>query len=179
MAYTSKDEARQAVLSKLKSMSAHAVREKSILLRAKAAPYLAPYRDVCIYAPLAYEVDLMPLLEEYPDKRFFFPYCVEGYKLSFHHVTDPEAQLSVGKYGILTPSKELPQLFPSEVELIIVPGVAFTTDGWRLGYGGGYYDRYLPHCPKARTLALAFEEQIVAALPTDTYDRKIDYLLVE
>ena len=179
MAYTSKKEARQAVLAKLKGMSADVRREKSARLRAKAAPYLARVSKVCLYAPMPHEVDLMPLLQEYPDKRFFFPRCIEERGLSFHHVSDPAAQMTVGAYGISTPLQELPQLPPSEAELIIVPGVAFTRDGRRLGYGGGYYDRYLPRCPQAATLALAFAEQMLNDLPTDHLDCTIDHIVME
>ena len=72
--------------------------------------------------------------------------------------------------NILEPAAHTPTITPEEIDLLIVPGVAFTADGRRMGYGGGYYDRFIPQCTKARILALAFEEQIVDDIPTESHD---------
>jgi 5-formyltetrahydrofolate cyclo-ligase len=64
------------------------------------------------------------------------------------------------------------------MHLVIVPGVGFTADGQRLGYGGGFYDRYLPRCPQARIVAAAFPEQICRALPTEAHDLSIPHVII-
>lgn len=79
--------------------------------------------------------------------------------------------------GILAPLPELPIIHPQQMDIMIVPGVGFTHSGKRLGYGGGYYDRYLPMCTRARVLALAFSEQIEDTLPTDEHDFPIPSVL--
>lgn len=79
--------------------------------------------------------------------------------------------------GILAPLPKLPIIPPQQMDIIIVPGVGFTLSGKRLGYGGGYYDRYLPMCTRARVLALAFPEQIENTLPTDEHDFPIPSVL--
>ena len=66
---------------------------------------------------------------------------------------------------------------PEEIDILIVPGVAFTRSGARLGYGGGYYDRFIPRCTRARVLALAFEEQLVTELPSEPHDLYIPELI--
>lgn len=67
---------------------------------------------------------------------------------------------------------------PEELELILVPGLAFTLKGGRLGYGGGYYDGYLP-ATCASLFALAFEVQISEGLPLESWDYPLDGLISE
>lgn len=130
-----------------------------------------------IYAPLPHEVDLVPLLREYPQHRYAFPRCLPEHRLCFHHVCCPEQELRPGAMGILAPLPRLPIFTPEEIDILIVPGVAFTPRGERLGYGGGYYDRYLPLCPQARILATAFSEQLVDSIPTEPHDLLIPEIL--
>lgn len=79
--------------------------------------------------------------------------------------------------GIPAPLPDLPEIPPEKLDIILVPGVAFTIAGDRLGYGGGYYDRFLPLCSHALILAVAFPEQIESSLPTGEYDFRIPTLL--
>ncbi len=65
------------------------------------------------------------------------------------------------------------------LDLIILPGLAFTRCGKRLGYGGGYYDRYLLRAPQAELIALAFAEQLCDDLPTDSHDRRVAHVFVD
>lgn len=133
--------------------------------------------SIALYAPLAHEVNLLPLLAEHPRHRYYFPRCLPGRRLSFHLVRTPEEELLPGALGIPAPAEHLPCIRPQELQLILVPGVAFTPDGRRLGYGGGFYDRYLPQCPQAKLISLAMPEQIVANLPTEAHDLRIPTLL--
>lgn len=85
----------------------------------------------------------------------------------------------VGSFGILEPSiEEAAILEPSEIDLIIVPAVAFTQSGQRLGMGGGYYDRFLARTQAVR-MGFAFSCQIKQSLPTDAWDAKMDYLVTQ
>ncbi len=162
---------RSAVLSRLRAKSAAQRDAESAWLRAKLAPLLEgePQR-VALYAPLPHEVDLLPLLHEYPQHLCAFPRCLPGRRLAFHRVCKPAEELIPGAMGILAPRSSLPLFAPEELDLVIVPGVAFTEAGARLGYGGGYYDRFLPHCVHATLTALAFAEQILPELPTEAHD---------
>lgn len=165
----SKDSLRRAMLERLRALPADYVQAQSAALCERVLPILRTAERVCLYAPLPHEVNLLPLLEAAPEVEFYFPRCLPGRQLSFHRVHSAAA-LQPGAMGIPTPPAHLPQLAPEAAQLILVPGVAFTTNGQRLGYGGGYYDRFLPRCPQAHTLALALPEQILPQLPTDTYD---------
>ena len=167
-----KQELRRDVLQRLKE-AAHAdpAQLRSAALRKLLEPELAGSgRNIAIYAPLPHEVNLLPLLQQYPQHHFLFPRCLPERKLAFHEIRDAEKDLEPGAMGILAPARHTRLLAPDDIDLLVVPGVAFTRTGKRLGYGGGYYDRFIPLCTKARIAALAFAEQMVDNLPTEPHD---------
>jgi len=88
-------------------------------------------------------------------------------------------ELSIGSYRILEPRIEkIRKTNIEDIDLIIVPGVAFDIKGNRMGHGKGYYDRLLENT-KAKTVGLAFEFQIVEKIPTDKHDRPVDMIITE
>ena len=91
------------------------------------------------------------------------------------------SELEIGHYNILTPKKEfLRFLDPKTIDLILVPGLIFARDGYRVGYGGGYYDRFLAGIDKrVPKIAIGFDMQLVDTVPTDHYDIPVDYILTE
>lgn len=102
--------------------------------------------------------------------------------LELYRVENCETQLAPGSWGIREPIVEFcTGVFPADaVEFILLPGVAFTRDGARLGYGGGFYDRLLAviqHRPSL--VAGAFSTQVVQQLPQITTDRKVEWLVTE
>ena len=170
---------RREVLQRLKAAAAaDPAQLRSAALREKLAPWLQN-GTLCvgIYAPLPHEVNLLPLLPEYPQHRFVFPLCLPGHKLRFHEVRDVAADMQPGAMNIPEPAPHTPAVRPEDIDLLIVPGVAFTRSGERMGYGGGFYDRFIPRCTKAKILALAFNEQMVESIPTEPHDLRIPTLI--
>ena len=175
-----KQELRRGMLQTLKAAAANdPTGRRSAALRRLLAPLLCTPKplSVAIYAALPHEVDLLPLLDEYPQHRFCFPRCGTAHRMDFHRVTHPATQLAPAALGIPAPTAELPVIPPQELDIVIVPGVAFTESGARLGYGGGYYDRYLPLCTRARLVAAAFAEQMLPHVPTDEHDVAIPHII--
>src|SRR5262249_165220 len=82
---------------------------------------------------------------------------------------------------MLEPAPEFRHLLnPSAIELVLVPGIAFDRQGHRLGFGGGYFDRFLPKAPKAFRIGLAFEVQLSDdALPKEAHDAQLDCIVTE
>jgi 5-formyltetrahydrofolate cyclo-ligase len=79
-----------------------------------------------------------------------------------YRLTDPAMELRTHPFGMREPDPRLCHAFPLEaIDLICVPGLAFDRRGYRIGYGGGYYDRFLPCCPQATWMGMAFEAQII------------------
>lgn len=94
---------------------------------------------------------------------------------------DWERDLEPGAYDIPEPRQEaLREIEPGQIDLLIVPGVAFDESGNRLGYGGGYYDRFFALLrPEVPLVALVFDLQIVPAVPVDEWDRRVDWIVTE
>jgi len=118
-----------------------------------------------------------------PRKQIVVPYCVDGQLRLFHLRTLD--QLGTGEYRILEPKpllREAPenQVSLKDIDLIIVPGVAFDPSGGRLGHGRGYYDRLLASKPAATPLiALAFDCQVVDSVPMQPHDIRVDRIVTE
>ena len=116
-------------------------------------------------------------------KRIVIPYCVEG-ELELFHLESMD-ELEVGMYKILEPREELREvaskrLQPADLDLIMVPGVAFDSQGGRTGHGKGYYDKLLEHArPDAPLIALAFESQMFPEIPCESHDIYMDKVVTE
>lgn len=91
------------------------------------------------------------------------------------------SELELGFYNILTPKAEFTRYIdPKVIDLVIVPGVVFDKSGYRIGYGGGYYDRFLPRLDKdVPKIALAFHMQLMDKVPRETFDIPVDYIITE
>lgn len=117
------------------------------------------------------------------EKRIVVPYCVDG-ELELFHLEDMD-ELEIGMYKILEPKDELRRVGEKaidveELDLIMVPGVAFTKSGARMGHGKGYYDKLLEHArPDTPLVALAFECQLFPDIPTADHDVFMDKVITE
>lgn len=101
-------------------------------------------------------------------------------RLELHRVEDPVRDLVPGVWGIQEPRTDCPRADPGRIDLVLVPGVAFTPRCERLGYGGGFYDRLL--CSFARRpplVAAAFSMQICDRIPLDATDERVDVVVTE
>lgn len=116
-------------------------------------------------------------------KRIVIPYCVEG-ELELFHLESME-ELEVGMYKILEPREQLrtvasKRLQPADLDLVMVPGVAFDRQGGRTGHGKGYYDKLLEHARQdAPLIALAFESQMFPEIPCESHDVYMDKVVTE
>jgi len=101
-------------------------------------------------------------------------------KMNFYRVNDLMA-LKKNSYGIEEPIPDpLTCMSPKQVEFVLTPGVAFTTDGKRLGYGGGYYDQFFQNLPShIPRVGIAFDLQIVESIPLESHDYLLNYLITE
>lgn len=116
------------------------------------------------------------------DKRLVLPRIERGSRmLHLHAVHDPAQQLAPGVWGIPQPRADLCPLVPtSQLDFVLVPGVAFTRRCERLGYGGGYYDGFIRSLARRPPLVVAaFSLQILPALPVSERDQCVDYVVTE
>lgn len=110
-------------------------------------------------------------------KQVVVPKCYpKEKKLSFRMLTE-FSQLESVYYGLLEPIEEqTKEVLPENIDLLIVPGLAFTREGFRLGFGGGYYDRYLPDF-LGETLSLCFHSQVISLFPIEKHDIPVSKII--
>ena len=96
-------------------------------------------------------------------------------------IQDPEKDLVPGYYGIPEPDPQKSlRVAAREIDAAVIPGSVFDIQGGRLGYGGGYYDRFLVNdAPQAKRIGLAFEMQVVEKVPVEPHDQPLDILITE
>lgn len=123
-----------------------------------------------LYAPVQNEVNAMLLMQD-NEKDFAFPKILGDGVMRFH---EGDGDLAIGEYGILEPINTK-QVYP---DLIIVPLVAFDSENDRLGFGQGYYDRYLERFP-VPTIGLAFNFQKVDDVPKQSKDVPLDFIVTQ
>ncbi|MBQ8961103.1 MAG: 5-formyltetrahydrofolate cyclo-ligase [Ruminococcus sp.] len=136
---------------------------------------------VLIFASFGSEPDTWTVAEELlkAGRNVCFPRCRAGGQMTFHKVTEL-AQLveNPDSFGIREPDESLPCPVIGSDAVCIVPGLAFTEKGERLGYGGGFYDRFLAK-NKVHTIALAYEECVTDTLPQSQHDLRVDMIVTE
>ena len=175
-----KRETRQRVLESLRAMSAATRDEKSSALRQLAASLLSNETalNIGIYIPMPHEVNLLPLLQEYPQHHYAAPRCLPGRQMSFHYIRRVAEDTAPDAHGIPAPHADLPVMQPEDIDILFVPGVAFTPEGDRLGYGGGYYDRFFGKF-KPASIGVAYEEFILRSVPHGRFDISVDVIVSE
>lgn len=132
-----------------------------------------------VYA--AFDAEANPAALPAEGKQLAYPRIVGG-ELEFAYAK-PEELTARGSFGIREPPKELPAIDPAELELIVVPGLAFTYDGARIGYGKGHYDRVLAKVREknkaAKLIGFAYKAQCIDELPVDWNDVLLDGVVNE
>ena len=156
---------------------------KAITEKLRVLPAYRAAKTVAAYASFGSELDtgefLAGILED--GKQLLLPWINRAQRvLELRQVIDLHADLVAGVWGIREPAERCPLASPATIEFMLVPGVAFTTDGARLGYGGGFYDRLLASFDRRiARVAAAFELQVVGQLPEGPHDQRVDMVVTE
>ena len=134
---------------------------------------------IATFSALPHEPELSLLSSLLPERQFLYPLVLNDEMMSFHLVTDPTT-LEKGAFNILEPNPQIhPPVSAKELDLLLVPGLAFDLKGNRLGQGKGYYDRYLQQIPDTPTIGISFGTQLLPSLPSEPHDRPLSHLLSE
>lgn len=161
-------------------MTAETVASASASIHHHLAAWLIFQQAQTVMAYMAFgnEINLMPLMNQHSDKRWIMPRT--RMKPEPHltlHPYDP-TRLVQHRYGMLEPDASLPVIEPSALDLVLVPGVAFDRRGYRLGFGSGFYDRFLPRVT-ATTVGIVYEALVVDQVPNDKFDQPVKFLACE
>lgn len=137
---------------------------------------------VFIYYSVRAEADTLKIINTAlaDGKKVALPKCTDtGGNMNFYFIDDVSKSLIDGYFGLKEPDPFFcKKAFLGNKDVCVVPAVAADKRGCRLGYGGGYYDRFLSKF-KGRTVALCYEECICDELPCDDYDVKIDIIITD
>ena len=140
------------------------------------------FDSVMLYLSMRSEVETTDLLEGVLNsgKRICAPVInTEQVRLTPRRIQNPNTELVRHRYGMLEPKDACP-IFPTEhLQLIVVPGIAFDRKGYRLGYGKGFYDRFLTKCPHAIPIGLAYHVQIVEDTFPQAWDVPVQHIFTE
>ena len=131
------------------------------------------------YFPINYEIDCLEILKqlEKSGHKISLPITRKGNKMDFFEWSSKDPLL-IGKIGIPEPTSKK-KVYP---DVLLVPLLAFNKYKFRLGYGGGYYDRYIQKTKKIKkilTIGMAFSFQEVKRLPINKHDKKLDFIFTE
>lgn len=186
-----KDCLRQEILKKRDALSEMEQRARSerIVERLLDSVWYQQAKKLLCYVAFKSEVRTEWLLRQAlsDGKQVYCP-KVQGRDMDFYRIEDVK-ELAAGYRGILEPAASIERSFLPEAEnsqvLMIIPGAVFDAHYHRIGYGGGYYDRYLARCEKQLVTgclykaALAYELQLVERLPVQAHDQQVDRIVTE
>ncbi len=184
----SKEHLRREIRAQLRSMSRALHAEASLVICQTVAhlPAFMDSRCVALFAPLASEPDIHPLIEEAwaRGKKVALPLMLPTAgtpELDWHLVTNWDEVVVPGPLGVREPDpSRCPKVPPAEIDGIFVPGLAFDHEGFRLGRGGGYYDRFLSLAPpRLPRIGLMFALQRVALVPREAHDQALHGVVTE
>ena len=175
-----KQELRRQLLKQRQALSPQQWQEKSDRLcdNLQNLPIFQEATTILAYFSFKQEPNLSLLFTD-SDRQWAFPRCVD--RTLVWHLWQPTDKLKKGVYGIDEPHFSLPVINPHEVDLILVPAVACDRQGYRLGYGGGFYDRLLtsPQWQDIPTMGIVFDFAYLPQLPVETWDRPLDYVCTD
>ncbi len=161
----------------------HALRMRKSLAIEKTVVATTEYEQaacIMLYASSHDEVHTFSLIEKAlaDGKVVVLPRMAAGENLE-PHVVEDTTELRRNRYGILEPLETAPRASLGDVDVAIVPGVAFDERCNRLGMGKGCYDKLLPRIEHATRVGLAFEEQMVESVPCEEHDSRVDVVVTE
>lgn len=166
---------RQHFLHLRESLTPQEVEAASELLcrRLVAWPVLREARTILTYLAFRNEIDLSPLFDRLLGKQWVVPRIAGRWLVLYPY--DP-TRLVRHRFGMLEPAPDLPVIDPATLDVVLVPGVAFDRQGVRLGFGGGYYDRFLPTTPALR-VGVTYDCCLADALPCSETDQRMDWVI--
>ncbi|PAP80947.1 5-formyltetrahydrofolate cyclo-ligase [Rubrivirga sp. SAORIC476] len=150
-----------------------------IVARLRALPEVATARTVHLFWPLPGEVDLRPLARSLrAEGRTVVLPAVVGPRALAQRVFEGDERLTDGPWGLKEPAPDARSCHPRDLDVVLVPGLAFGRDGSRLGYGGGFYDTFLAETTALR-VGVGLQSALVATVPTLPHDACLDTVVTE
>lgn len=179
-----KSSLRRAVIQRRDSLPPQEIRRLSARAadRLFSLPEIRSAAVIMFFVTFGSEVDTVPMLRRAlrAGKRTLAPRADPARReLTPCQVVDLDRDLVVGSYGIREPAPHCPVVPLDEIDAVLVPAAVWSEDGYRIGYGGGYYDRFLARAVRAVRIGLGFELQVAPEVPRGEHDLPVDILVTE
>lgn len=176
-----KEKIRQYGIDELKRIAANDYKkekEQRIYAKLFASDYWKSARVIGVTLSNEFEVATEPLIEKarFEGKTVVIPKTLPKRQMAFYEYSE-DTVLKRSSFGVLEPDATSPYE-PEMIDLLIVPGIIYHPDGYRIGFGGGYYDRYLEKFPN-QTCSITFKEMLCSEWQPEEFDKKIHYLLID
>jgi 5-formyltetrahydrofolate cyclo-ligase len=178
-----KQTVRKTMKARLANMKKPEYEDKSyqIAQRLFSDPYWKEANAIAITVSNPPEVDTLQIIRKGWElgKKIAVPKCIPESKEMVFRTLARFSELESGYFGLYEPIVDQTEaVSANDLDLIIVPGVAFSCDGYRIGHGGGYYDRYLTNY-NGKTISIAFEEQLIDRFPIEEHDIPVMKLITD
>jgi len=172
------------IFEKRKKLSEEEVKEKSkkVIDNLRALEEFQKAKNILFYVSVNNEVDTREIIKELlKEKNIIIPYTIKNKPAIFLSELKDFVELEPKAFGILEPKEKYIREFDGEkLDLVIVPGIVFDKNGHRIGYGYGYYDRFLKTIAKdVVKIGLAFDFQLVDKVPEEEHDVPLDIVVTE
>lgn len=175
-----KEELRKKIKEKRDKLSQKEILERSgkIIEKLTEMNEFVNADAVACYISFGNEVNTHFLIKNFIEKKkILVPFVDKGRKeIRLSHLKNWE-ELHTGEYGILEPKKEFLRI-ENNADIFIIPGIVFDESGNRIGYGGGYFDRFLCNF-RGKKIALAYEFQVIKKMPNEKHDVKMDFIVTD
>ena len=174
-----KIELRKQMINKRLDLSRedYATKSNLIISKLKQHPDFINAKTIGVYVSFKNEVDTISLIKEIVNEKSICVPKTDGNLMNFYLINSLD-ELKKGNFGILEPLNQGKIINKENIDLLIVPIVAFDSNHNRLGYGGGYYDRYLKNY-FGKVIGLAFSFQQIEILPVESFDIPIKTIIDE
>jgi len=172
---------RSQSLASLQTIQDETRAKASELIAGRLSQLCSKHSHIMAFWPLNSEPDIRKVLHELNRiGKFLYLPCVDENHIIPYRVTNLST-LKPSKLGVYEPARESSLMIqPEQIELVILPGLAFTPKGSRLGRGGGYYDRFLSTLPEETLkVAVAYESQVHQAIPMNDHDIAVDVIITD
>ncbi|MDK2906147.1 MAG: 5-formyltetrahydrofolate cyclo-ligase [Petrotoga sp.] len=173
-----KKEIREMILKKRLDLDQEKYEEYSqkIVEKLRSQIKKMDFGSIALYYPINKEVDVLPLIGELlkTQKKVYLP-KVLGKQMKMGRVKSLD-RLIKSKFNIPEPIDEE---FSSKIDIYVIPAIAYDFKGYRIGYGGGYYDRYFLQNPKTYLIGVIFDFQLIDLVPTHCNDLQVDLIITE
>lgn len=177
---------RREILAKRAELSKneHISLSREVFKRLKDTQYYKNAKNIFVFISFGSEIDTHEFIKEgiKEGKNILVPITIHKTREMIPSLLKDFNELAPGYFNILSPKKEFERpVDPKEIDLVVVPGAVFDKRGYRVGYGGGFYDRFLSNKVRKEVpkIAVGFDLQIIEQVPTNEFDFPVDFITTE